>query len=86
MERGLSGRQWVDYGALLRQIHATTLPPELARIMRRETFAPAAAGLVGRLDAHIGARDFDDPAARALATFWQARRGASARCWRVRTT
>jgi len=43
--------------------------------MRRETFAPAAAGLVGRLDAHIGARDFDDPAARALATFWQARRG-----------
>jgi spectinomycin phosphotransferase len=33
MERGLSDRQWIDYGALLQQIHATALPPDLTRIM-----------------------------------------------------
>lgn len=74
MQSGLTERQWIDYGALLRQVHATALAPDLARIMRRETFTPAGADAVGRLDAHIGARDFDDPVAHALATFWQARR------------
>jgi spectinomycin phosphotransferase len=74
MERGMSDRQWIDYGALLRQIHAVAIPPDLARIMRRETFIPDGADAIRRLDAHIGTRDFDDPAASALATFWRAHR------------
>jgi spectinomycin phosphotransferase len=75
MERGLSDQQWVDYGALLRRVHDTAVAPDLARVMRRESFAPEWAGMVRRLDEHIGARTFDDPAASALAMFWQARHG-----------
>jgi spectinomycin phosphotransferase len=74
MERGLADQQWIDYGALLRQVHDTAVTPELARIIRRDTFTPNGADLLRRLDAHIDARRFDDPAAQALATFWQARR------------
>lgn len=74
MEGGMSEQQWIDYGALLRQIHVTDLAPDLARLMRRESFAPPGADAVRRLDAHIGAQAFDDPAAHALATFWGARR------------
>jgi spectinomycin phosphotransferase len=74
MERGMSARQWIDYGALLRQIHATAIDPDLARVMPRETFTPAWADTVRRLDAQIGADAFDDPAERGLASFWQERR------------
>ncbi|MGH2346383.1 MAG: phosphotransferase enzyme family protein [Chloroflexota bacterium] len=74
MERGLSDRQWIDYGALLRQIHAAALPPDLARVPARESFVPGGAGAVRKLDAHIADQEFDDPAARALAAFWRARR------------
>ena len=42
--------------------------------MRRDPLTPAGAATVRTLDAHIGARTFDDPAADALATFWRARR------------
>ncbi|MGN6563923.1 MAG: phosphotransferase [Thermomicrobiales bacterium] len=72
MERGMSDRQWVDYGALLRQVHDAAVTPELARLMRRDTFTPNGADLLRRLDAHLGASQFDDPAEQALAAFWQA--------------
>jgi len=42
--------------------------------MRRDPLTPAGVTMVRTLDAHIGARTFDDPAADALATFWRARR------------
>jgi spectinomycin phosphotransferase len=74
MERGMADQQWIAYGALLRQVHDTAVTPALARLMRRETFTPNEADLLRRLDAHIGAHRFDDPAEEALAAFWQARR------------
>jgi spectinomycin phosphotransferase len=74
MQHGMSEQQWIDYGTLLRQIHATAITPDLARIMKRDGFAPDWAGVVRRLDAHIGLRTFDDPVAAELATLWQARR------------
>jgi spectinomycin phosphotransferase len=74
MARGLSEQQWVAYGALLRQVHETVPGPDLARVMGRESFTPDGADMVRRLDAQIGARTFDDPAARELATLWRARR------------
>ncbi len=74
-ERGMTAQQWIDYGALLRRVHDTTVAPDLARLMRRDPFTPAGADMVRRLEAHIGARTFEDPAASALALFWQARRG-----------
>src|SRR5919198_5433057 len=74
MERGLSDQQWVAFGTILAQIHATTLPPRLLQTMRRESYAPEGADVVRRLDAHISTRTFDDPAARAFAACWQSRR------------
>jgi spectinomycin phosphotransferase len=74
MARGMSSQQWIDYGTILRQVHDTVVTTALGRVMGRESFTPDGAGLIRRLDAHIDARRFDDPAAQALATFWQARR------------
>lgn len=73
MAHGLSDEQWVAYGALLRRVHDTPLTTELARVLGRESFMPDGAEVVRRLDARIAAGGFDDPAARALATLWQAR-------------
>lgn len=73
-ERGLTAQQWLDYGALLRRVHDTPVAPDLARLMRRDSFTPAGADMVRRLDTHIGAHTFDEPSAAALAVFWQARR------------
>lgn len=75
MERGMTPRQWAEYGALLRRVHDTAIATDLARFMRRDPFTPAGAGTIRRLDTHIGARAFEDPAAATLAMFWQARRG-----------
>ncbi|HYY78375.1 MAG TPA: phosphotransferase [Actinomycetes bacterium] len=74
MERGLSDQQWVAFGTILAQIHATTLTPNLLQTMRRESYVPEGADVVRRLDAHISTRTFDDPAARAFAACWQSRR------------
>ncbi len=73
-EHGMTPQQWIDYGAMLRQIHASTLAPDLEQIIQRESFVPAGAGKVRDLEAHIGGRSFADPAAQALATFWRERR------------
>lgn len=74
MDSGMSPSQWIEYGAILRQIHATSLPPDLGKIMQRETFVPAGAGLVRELETHLAGRTFADPEAQTLATFWQERR------------
>lgn len=74
MEHGMTPQQWNDHGAMLRQIHATILAPDLAQLMGRESFVPAGAGMVRKLEAHIGKRTFADPATQALTMFWRERR------------
>lgn len=75
MEHGMTPRQWIAYGAILRQVHATAIAPVLAARMRHESFAPAGADVVRDLAAHMGGRPFADPAAQALAAYWHERRG-----------
>jgi len=75
MERGMSERQWIDYGAILAQIHATTPASDLARMMRRETFTPVGARAIEDVGQRIRARSYDHPAAHELATFWRSRQG-----------
>jgi spectinomycin phosphotransferase len=74
MQGGMSDQQWVEYGAVLGQIHATVPAPELASIMRRDDFTPEGASLLRQLDAQIGTARFDDPIAQVFAPIWQARR------------
>jgi spectinomycin phosphotransferase len=71
MEHELSDQQWVAFGTILAQIHAAAPSSALLQIMQRESYLPDGAEVVRRLDAHISARTFDDPAARALAAYWQ---------------
>ena len=73
MEQGMAPHHWIAFGALLRQIHATAVAPDLAAVMRRETFVPEGT-LVRDLDARIDGGAFADPAAQVLAGFWQAQR------------
>ena len=75
MEHRMSAQQWRDYGATLRQIHDVAVTQKLAQQMRRESFAPEWAAMVRRLDAHIAAETFDEPAPQRLATFWREHRG-----------
>jgi spectinomycin phosphotransferase len=85
MRLGMSDEQWIEYGATLRQIHATTLSPEIEQVMRRETFRPDGADAARRVDAGLAALGESDvagtsepvpgdPPTQALAAIWRARR------------
>src|SRR5919197_5830245 len=63
MAHGMAPPQWIAYGAILRQIHATTVAHALAHLMRRETFVPAGAATVRAVEAHIGGRGLGGPPA-----------------------
>ncbi len=80
-DAGLSLAQWRAFGATVRQVHDSQLPPELRQIMPSEQFAPWRRRLLDGLDAAVAQAD---PAARELVECWQARRdeiGAlAARC------
>ncbi len=76
METGLSNRQWVEFGKVLRRLHATRLPPDLAAQVRVEDFVPnpSSAAVIRELQANIHARMYTHPVERALAAFWQEKR------------
>lgn len=74
MAHGMAPEQWVAYGEILRRIHGTAVAPNLARLMRRETFVPAGAGAIRAVEAHFDGQPIADPAARELAAIWETRR------------
>lgn len=74
MTRGMTDEQWIEYGAVLRQIHEAPRPSELVKSMRRETFRPDGAASIRRIDADLATETPDDPYARAFVPTWQARR------------
>jgi spectinomycin phosphotransferase len=73
-EAGMSEAQWIEYGTVLRQIHATALPSHLLELVRRETYVPKSSQVIRDLDSHIAARSFDDPLEQVLVAVWRARR------------
>jgi spectinomycin phosphotransferase len=74
MSHGMSERQWRQYGAVLRSIHDTLVTPELATVMRRETFRPDGADVVRRLDDDIATGDFKTGNQATVAAFWRLHR------------
>jgi spectinomycin phosphotransferase len=74
MELGLTGLQWVEYGAVLRQIHAVRLSDDLRRRVPRETFVPAWSQGVRQLQETMQRLDRKDRHVRELAATWQDRR------------
>ncbi len=82
---GLSESQWREYGAILRRIHDTAVPPAIERILPREAYHSPSIELVRRLDAAIATiaapdahgaeqQQAGDPLAQAMAAFWRTRR------------
>ncbi len=71
-DTGLSDRQWVAFGAVLKQIHSLQLPAELSQCIPQETFVPDPkwSSIVKQLHAAVRDRGYTNPYERQLATFW----------------
>ena len=74
MDHGMSDRQWVEYGAALRQIHEAPVTSELERIMRRESFVSAGVPVVERVDAELAAQGATDELGHEVVAFWTRQR------------
>lgn len=72
MEAGLTDRQWIEFGALVKQIHTAPLASDLLETVRHEAFTLSASKLVRDVQTRIAAHDFADPSEQELAAFWQA--------------
>jgi spectinomycin phosphotransferase len=75
MEAGLTDAQWVEYGDVLRRIHAVRLPDELARTLRSETYIPYERWMdsLKALHAQVRQREYDELLQQQIATFWRER-------------
>lgn len=71
---GLSDEQWRDFGATMRQVHASQLPLDVSAILPREPFIPTRRDLIAGLATALAAPVPGDPVQREFAAFWQARR------------
>jgi len=70
----LSERQWADFGAALKRIHALALPPQLRRKIRRESFSPEWREDCQDILARLDGRMFDDPVTAQWAAFLRPKR------------
>lgn len=68
-ETRLSGGQWRDFGAALKHIHATELPPALLERINRETYTPRWREAVKGHLARAQTGPFIDPLAEEAAAF-----------------
>ncbi|HEV8635587.1 MAG TPA: aminoglycoside phosphotransferase family protein [Chloroflexota bacterium] len=74
MELGLTTPQWVEYGAVLKQIHSVRLSHDLQRRVPRETFVPNWSRGVRQLQTTIEQLDQRDRHVRELAAIWREKR------------
>ncbi len=64
-----SDHHWRALGAALKRIHAVQIPPELKRLILKETYAPHWRESVKSFQAQVENKTFDDPNAAKLAEF-----------------
>jgi spectinomycin phosphotransferase len=74
MDSGMSEGQWTHFGAVLKQIHATQLAPQVLRRVQRENFVPAWAEPVRQVQQLVARGYFRDALEAECAAFWQGRR------------
>ncbi len=70
----LSDRQWLEFGAALRDIHTTQVPPEVARLLLQETYSPEGRDSVRCFLDQVEHNSFDESVAAKLAAFMVAKR------------
>jgi len=80
MTVGLSPAQWRNFGRLLRQLHDTVLPADLAQQLPCESFTLRWQETLLTLDQRIHDLHRADPVAQDLAVLWRVRR---AEIWRI---
>jgi spectinomycin phosphotransferase len=74
MQAGMSERQWIEFGTILKRIHTTPLSPALLVMVQRETFVPKSSGLVWQLQALVEGSTVRRGTAEAeLAGLWKQR-------------
>jgi spectinomycin phosphotransferase len=71
MKVGLSDEQWTEFGSVLKAIHLTRLPSDIARFVRREDFIPTWSRLALDLQKQVDAGDFNERYQKELAGFWK---------------
>ena len=71
MKVGLSNSQWTEFGATLKRIHVTELPPDISQYVRRETFVPKWGTLAKELQEQVNRQNYDDSYQKELAAFWK---------------
>jgi spectinomycin phosphotransferase len=71
MEVGMSDNQWTEFGSVLKEIHFTRLPSDIARLVRREDFVPKWSCLALEMQKQVDAGRFDDLYQKELAVFWK---------------
>jgi spectinomycin phosphotransferase len=69
----LSERQWIAFGAALKQVHTAIVPPTLSAQIPRETYAPLWRHRAKALQARVEETAFTDPIAAELAAFLHAK-------------
>ncbi|MFN8494665.1 MAG: aminoglycoside phosphotransferase family protein [Caldilineaceae bacterium] len=70
----LTEQQWQEFGAALKRIHTTELPPSLASRIPQETYSPHWRELAKHFLARLETETFTDPIASQLAAFLQTKR------------
>jgi len=71
MKVGMSDEQWTEFGSVLKKIHFTRLPSDIARLVRQEDFVPKWSRLALEMQQQVDAGHFDDPYQKELAVFWK---------------
>ena len=69
----LSREQWREWGAVMRAIHHSVIPPALAAQVPRESFGTKWLACLGRIQRRLAQGGWQDEAARAMAGFWEKR-------------
>jgi spectinomycin phosphotransferase len=70
----MSEQQWIELGKTVKQIHSSRLPPDLMKMVPRETFVPPRRSVITALGKAIDGQSLADPVQRELAVFWRSRR------------
>ena len=74
-QAGMSDDHWIEFGAVIKAIHAIDLAAEPLKQLARETFVPKFSATVKSHQARVHGSEFDDPYQKELALFWRARSG-----------
>lgn len=74
IEAGLSEQHWRALGGLVKQLHASALPPDLMEVLPAEAYTVSAVDGVRRVDRAVSGSSFPDRSAREVAAFWTSHR------------